>query len=138
MAARAVQVAGGLTPGPGAGTSAATARVTRAVRRIERHADDGLTLAHLAREAGLSTYHFLRIFERLTGATPHQYVMRARLREAAVRLTGAAGRVLDVAFDSGFGDLSNFNRAFRAEFGVSPRAYRTQAGGGARSRAARG
>ena len=55
--------------------------------------------------------------------------MRARLREAAVRLTGEPGRVLDVF---------NFNRAFRAEFGVNPRAYRTQAGGGARSRAARG
>jgi len=45
--------------------------------------------------------------------------------------------LLDVACDSGFGDVSNFNRAFRAEFGVSPRAYRTQAGGGAGSRAAR-
>jgi AraC family transcriptional regulator len=131
VAARAVQVAGGLTPGPGAVTPAATARVTRAVRRIERHADDGLTLAHLAREAGLSTYHFLRTFERLTGATPHQYVMRARLREAAVRLTADSARVLDIAFDSGFGDVSNFNRAFRAEFGVNPRTYRTQAGGSA-------
>jgi AraC-like DNA-binding protein len=137
VAARAVQVAGGLTPGLGAGTPAATARVTRAVRRIERHPDDGLTLAHLAREAGLSTYHFLRVFERLTGATPHQYILRTRLREAAVRLTAEPGRVLDVAFDSGFGDVSNFNRAFRAEFGLSPRAYRTQAGGGVWSPAPR-
>src|SRR2546425_4858395 len=88
-------------------------------------------------EAGLSPYHFLRTFERLTHATPHQYLMRARLREAAVRLTADTGRVLDVALDSGFGDVSNFNRAFRAEFGVSPRAYRAQAGRSVRSPATR-
>jgi len=60
--------------------------------------------------------------------TPHQYVLRARLRRAATRLATEAGKILDLAFESGFGDLSNFNRAFRAEFGTSPRAYRRQAG----------
>src|SRR5204862_456286 len=75
-------------------------------------------------ECGLSPYHFLRTFERLTGVTPHQYVLRARLRAAATRLATEAGRVIDVALDSGFGDISNFNRAFRTEFGASPRAYR--------------
>jgi AraC-like DNA-binding protein len=78
----------------------------------------------LAREAGLSPYHFLRTFERLTGVTPHQFVMRARLREAAIRLVAESGNVLDIALDCGFGDVSNFNRAFRTEFGASPRAYR--------------
>ncbi len=84
----------------------------------------------LGREAGLSPYHFLRTFERLTGLTPHQYVRRARLRQAAMRLAADPGRVLDIALDSGFGDVSNFNRAFRAEFGVSPRGYRRQRGAG--------
>jgi AraC family transcriptional regulator len=41
-----------------------------------------------------------------------------------VRLTAEPKRVLDVALDSGFGDVSNFNHAFRAEFGVNPRQYR--------------
>jgi AraC-like DNA-binding protein len=99
------------------------------VRAVERHPDAGLTLARLARESGLSPYHFLRTFERLTGLTPHQYVLRARLREAAIRLavTEKRARILDIALDSGFGDVSNFNRSFRAEFGVSPRAYRQRA-----------
>jgi len=48
----------------------------------------------------------------------------ARLREAAVRLVAEPGTVLDIALDCGFGDVSNFNRAFRTEFGMSPRAYR--------------
>jgi len=99
-------------------------RVTRAVRAIERRTDANLSLAALAQQSGLSPYHFLRTFERLTGVTPHQYVLRARLRAAAMRLATEAGRVIDVALDSGFGDVSNFNRAFRTEFGVSPRAYR--------------
>jgi AraC-like DNA-binding protein len=126
LAARAVQLAAGLPdPGPGAPPSA-LARVTRAVRRIERDADTPLTLRALACEAGLSPYHFLRTFEGLTGLTPHQYVRRARLRHAAVQLTTGGARIVDVAFDSGFGDVSNFNRAFRAEFGVNPRLYRAQ------------
>lgn len=124
MAARAVQLAGGFTPGTGAVSRAATAGVTRAVRRIELDPGDGLALSELAREAHLSPYHFLRTFQRLTGVTPHQYVLRTRLRDAAVRLAAEPGRVADVAFDSGFGDVSNFNHAFRAEFGVSPRGYR--------------
>jgi AraC family transcriptional regulator len=106
----------------------AAARVTRIARRIERDPDSALTLRSLAREAGLSPYHFLRMFERLTGVTPHQYVLRTRLREAAMRLTTGPGKVLEIAFDCGFGDVSNFNRTFRAEFGVSPRAYRDHEG----------
>jgi AraC family transcriptional regulator len=87
-----------------------------------------LTLETLATESGLSPYHFLRTFERLTGVTPHQYVLRARLRKAALRLADGAERITDVAFDCGFGDISNFNRAFRGEFGVSPRAFRLSLG----------
>jgi AraC-like DNA-binding protein len=60
----------------------------------------------------------------VTGITPHQYVRRARLREAGMRLVAEPGKVLDLALDSGFGDVSNFNRAFRAEFGMSPIAFR--------------
>lgn len=102
------------------------ARVTRAVRMIDEQPDASLTLDTLAGEAGLSPYHFLRTFERLTGVTPHQYVRRARLRHAAVRLMSERTNVLDIALDCGFGDVSNFNRAFRAEFGVSPRVHRHQ------------
>jgi AraC-like DNA-binding protein len=101
------------------------ARIAQAVERIEAAPADAPGVERLAQEAGVSPYHFLRTFERVTGATPHQYVMRARLRGAAVRLTDAPGRIIDLAYDSGFDDISNFNRAFRNEFGVSPRHYRT-------------
>jgi AraC-like DNA-binding protein len=127
MAARAVQAARGLSPSSADSPPHAVARVTRTVRMIERRPDAALRLGDLAREAGLSPYHFLRTFERFTGLTPHQYVRRLRLRRAATRLLREPAKVLDVALDSGFGDVSNFNRAFRAEFGVNPRAYRAGA-----------
>jgi AraC family transcriptional regulator len=126
LAARVVRLAENLPADAGSAPPSAVARVTRVIRRIERHFDAGLTLETLAFEAGLSRYHFLRTFERLTGLTPHQYLLRSRLREAATRLAAEPLKITDVALDCGFGDVSNFNRAFRAEFGVSPRAYRSR------------
>lgn len=102
----------------------AASRVSEIVRAIEWHPDDALSLDRLADLAGLSPFHFLRTFERLTGVTPHQYLLRARLREAALRLNESTDRVIDIALACGFGDVSNFNRAFRSEFGVAPRVYR--------------
>lgn len=124
LVAQAMNPGSGATCDPSRVPPKAAARVTRTVRTIERHPEVALTLGGLARQAGLSPYHFLRTFERVTGVTPHQYILRARLREAAMRLTSEPGKVLDIALDCGFGDVSNFNRAFRTEFGVSPRAYR--------------
>jgi AraC family transcriptional regulator len=131
LAARALRLASeGRWREDGDAAPSAVARVTRVVRMMEQHPSVGdvggreLTLGRMAGEAGLSPYHFLRTFERLTGLTPYQYVRRLRLREAARRLTTEPAKILDVAFDCGFGDVSNFNHAFRAEFGVSPRAYR--------------
>lgn len=131
LAARVVGLAGGPTrtvPTP----LNAEARVTDVVRAIDHDidaaSDASLTLADLAQRARLSPYHFLRTFEQVTGVTPHQYILRTRLRQAAILLAMEPGRVLDIAFETGFGDLSNFNRTFRAEFGVSPRVYRRSGG----------
>lgn len=124
LAGRALRLAAGEARRSPAPPPNAEARVTRVVRALEGRLDEPLSLGVLAREAGLSPYHFLRTFRAVTGVTPHQYLLRARLREAARRLARGNERVLDLALDSGFGDLSNFNRTFRAEFGRSPRAWR--------------
>jgi AraC family transcriptional regulator len=124
LASQTLQLANGSPAEPTGAAPSAVARVTRIIRTIERDPDAPLQLASLAREAGLSPYHFLRIFQLLTGLTPHRYVLRSRLREAALRLRSEPARILDIALDCGFGDVSNFNRAFRSEFGTSPRAYR--------------
>ncbi|HEX7155187.1 MAG TPA: AraC family transcriptional regulator [Thermoanaerobaculia bacterium] len=120
LAGRALQLTNGLELP--AATPAAIARVTGAVRSLEENTE--LSLQELAGEARLSVYHFLRTFTQVTGVTPHQFALRARLRDAALRLAVDDTRVIDVALDSGFGDVSHFNRTFKAEFGVAPRAYR--------------
>jgi AraC family transcriptional regulator len=113
--------------------AALAARLANGARRNGRDAmpsavarESELTVRRLAREAGLSPYHFLRCFEQLTGVTPHQYLLRTRLRKAATRLATEPAKVLDIALDCGFGDVSNFNRAFRREFGTRPQVFRQQ------------
>ena len=91
---------------------------------VEAHADEPMQLATLARRAGLSPFHFLRVFTRVLGVTPHQYLLAARLRRAAGLLADPAHPVTDVAFEVGFGDLSHFVRTFRRAAGVSPGRFR--------------
>jgi AraC family transcriptional regulator len=124
LAARTVRLDRGLPRESSVATPAAIARVARVVRSIDDNPDGESDLTALARAARLSPYHFLRTFRGVTGVTPHRYLLRRRLERAAVRLKNEPFKILDIALDCGFGDLSNFNRAFRAEFGLSPRAWR--------------
>ena len=124
LAARTAQLDRGLLREGAGAAPGATARVTRIVRAIEFNPDAPYDLSRLAREARLSPYHFLRTFQSVTGVTPHQYLLRLRLQRAAITLRTEPTKVVDIALESGFGDVSNFNRNFRAEFGVSPRAWR--------------
>ena len=64
------------------------------------------------------------MFARVLGVTPHQYLVRARLRRAARLLAEADRPITEVAFDAGFGDFSNFVRTFRRAADVSPRSFR--------------
>jgi AraC-like DNA-binding protein len=88
---------------------------------IEAHADQPLDLAALAARAALSPFHYLRVFSTTFGVTPHQYLLRCRLRRAARLLAEEPRRpVTQVALDAGFADLSNFVRTFRRAAGVAP------------------
>jgi AraC family transcriptional regulator len=125
VAGAVVQAAVGGSPAEPA--SRHHAAVARTIRRLSAALDRPHTLAELARAANMSPYHFLRTFKAVTGITPHQWLLRARLREAAQRLANSRTGVTAIALDVGFDDLSNFIRSFRAEFGVSPRQYRLAA-----------
>lgn len=124
LAVRTAQLDRGIYNHPADALPGAVARVSRVVRAIECDPDAAHDLTTMALQARLSLYHFLRTFRAVTGVTPHQYLLRLRLQRAAVKLVSESSKVLDVALESGFGDVSNFNRAFRAEFGVNPRAWR--------------
>ncbi len=103
------------------------ARVARVLRELEHDYSTPHQLTDLAALVGLSRYHFLRTFKRVAGITPHQWMIRTRLREAARRCAENDAPITEIAYDVGFDDLSNFIRSFRAEFGCSPRAYRASA-----------
>lgn len=104
-------------------------RAVEAALWLEQHAHQAIDLDSVSQQAGLSPFHFLRLFARVLGVTPHQYLVRCRLRHAARLLADPARSVTDVAFDVGFADLSNFVRTFRRAAGVSPRAFRKCAKG---------
>jgi AraC family transcriptional regulator len=91
------------------------------------HANQDINLQTLAAQAGLSVYHYLRVFAAVLGVTPHQYLLRCRLRKAARLLADEDRAITEIALDVGFADLSNFVRSFRRAAGVSPRAYRQTA-----------
>ena len=102
-------------------------RAVEAALWIEAHADEPIDLERLAHMSGLSAFHFLRQFARALGVTPHQYLVRMRVRRAARLLAQGDRAVTDIAYDVGFGDLSNFVRTFRRAAGASPRDFRAAA-----------
>jgi len=91
---------------------------------IEANSHASIDLEAAARQAGTSPFHFLRQFANVLGVTPHQYLVRARLKHAARLLAQEDLAVTDIAYDVGFADLSNFVRTFHRAAGVSPRAFR--------------
>lgn len=91
---------------------------------IDANAHEPVDLEGAARQAGLSAFHFLRLFRDALGVTPHQYLVRARLRHAARLLAEDDRPITDIALDVGFADLSNFVRTFRRAAGVSPSGFR--------------
>lgn len=117
-------VSGRDLPAADGGTARDRRRAVETALWIDAHADQEIDLAAAAAEAGLSPFHFLRVFTKVLGVTPHQYLVRARLRRAARLLAEGDGSVTDVAYEAGFADLSNFMRSFRRAAGVTPRDFR--------------
>jgi AraC-like DNA-binding protein len=99
-------------------------RMGEAMDTIERSCRRKLPLSELASSVGLSAFHFLRVFRSVTGTTPHQYLIGARVRLAVRMLLDTQRSVTDIAYDVGFEDLSNFVNTFRRVVGCSPGAYR--------------
>jgi len=88
--------------------------------------DTALTLEDLAREAGLSSNHLLRMFKQVFGATPHQYLTARRLERARYLLAHTDQPVTEICLSVGFASLGAFSWLFRRRVGVSPAAYRRQ------------
>jgi AraC-like DNA-binding protein len=124
LAARFVEVVSGRAQKPTRASVRDRGRAVESALWIDAHAHQPINLESAALKAGLSPFHFLRLFSSVLGLTPHQYLVRARLRHAARLLADDDRSITDVAFDVGFGDLSNFVRTFHRAAGASPRVFR--------------
>jgi AraC family transcriptional regulator len=129
FAARFVGVVTGRPPTKADGSARDRRRAVDAARWLDERSREPVDLEGAARTAGLSPFHFLRVFSSALGVTPHQYLVRVRLRRAARLLADDARSITDIALDVGFGDLSNFVRTFHRAAGVSPRRFRRAARG---------
>jgi AraC-like DNA-binding protein len=123
FADRFAAIASGSREEPMVATDRDRRRSVEAALLLDERSNEPWNLEEVATELELSPFHFVRIFRAALGVTPHQYLVRARLRHAA-RLLATDTPITDIAYAVGFGDLSNFIRTFNRAAGVSPRAFR--------------
>tara|TARA_R110002072_G_scaffold106760_9_gene233053 strand:+ start:1930 stop:2802 length:873 start_codon:yes stop_codon:yes gene_type:complete len=101
-----------------------TPRLQRVLAFLARNYGQPLTVATLAKLAGLSISHFHQVFRSVLGRTPQQYLLALRLAEAERRLLTSAQPLVEIAMDCGFSDQSALTRAFRREKAITPAALR--------------
>jgi AraC family transcriptional regulator len=123
FAAQVIRVASGTTSRRSV-SIADEMRVEAALRFAEARATEPLTLAMLAKVAGLSRFHFARTFKLVVGLTPYQHILRLRLNRVGMLLLNSKKPIAEIAFDCGFADLSTFNAKFKSVFGQSPQVFR--------------
>lgn len=99
-------------------------RILSVVRYVDSSYAELCSLTILAYIAGISRFHFVRLFKEVIGQTPNQYVINTRMRAAANRLLDTKMPIAAIAQDVGFGDISHFNACFRSHFGCAPRRWR--------------
>jgi AraC-like DNA-binding protein/ligand-binding sensor protein len=98
--------------------------ITRARQYIAEHQTEELSLATVARVANMSSFYFCKMFKKATGLNFTEYLSRVRVETAKKLLLNPNARVSEVAFDSGFTSITNFNRTFKQLVGRSPSDYR--------------
>ena len=124
LASRFVEVVSGKPRKAGPDAARDRRRAVEAALWIDANSHRDIDLEDAAAQAGISPFHFLRLFSDVLGVTPHQYLLRSRLRHAARRLADDDSPITDIAYDVGFGDLSNFVRTFHRAAGASPLRFR--------------
>ena len=101
-----------------------TDMIETVISYINEHFKEDLPDKVLASAAGLSSYHFIRVFKRETGFTPHEYVINTRLSNARYLLRNTAMSVKDICFSCGFSSESAFCITFKKRAKMTPAQYR--------------
>ncbi len=96
---------------------------TNLIEYIEEHLDEELSLEKLSEEFYVSKYHIAHVFKDNIGLSIHQYITKKRLSKCQEAIR-AKMNITEVYQTYGFGDYSSFYRAFKKEYGISPKKYR--------------
>ena len=100
------------------------ARLRRVVELMEAQKSQKFNLFRVAQEAGMSEFHFSRMFKKSTGLAPSQYFIRLRMTEARRLLRESGRTVIEIGLEVGYASPSHFAQVFRREVGLSPSEYR--------------
>ena len=106
-----------------AGYDSTDPRIRRAMDYVEAHTAEPITLAEIAGVAGISRFHFVRVFREATGSTPHRYVQTRRVERAKV-LLATDTPLIQIAFACGFASHSHFGQVFKQHTGMTPGEWR--------------
>ena len=93
---------------------------------IQEHIQEELRIDDLAKQSLMSTYHFIRVFKKHTGMSPHEYIINYRLRIAKSLLIQTNMSINDICYEAGFSSESVFCASFKKNVGVSPSTYRKE------------
>ncbi len=93
---------------------------------METQLDQDFRLERLARAAGLSDFHFCRMFKQSTGYSPSGYFIRLRMEKARRLLRETEQSVIDIGLCVGYSSPSHFSQVFRRDAGVTPSEYRSR------------
>jgi transcriptional regulator GlxA family with amidase domain len=105
-----------------------THRDLREARDFMRHAyGRPVSLPDVAAQANLSPYHFLRVYKRAYGETPHEFLTRLRIERAKRLLAKGSHNVTEACFEVGFSSLGSFSNLFAYRVGLPPSEYRRHA-----------
>lgn len=98
--------------------------VIKSIEFIEKNLREPIKVEDVSNEVGFSLYHFSRIFNKYTGHSPYDYIMRRRLSEAAKDIIMKEDKIIDIAFDYQFNSYETFLRAFKKMFQILPNELR--------------
>ena len=99
-------------------------RLERVLEFMQHNFAQDLSLAELAREAGISRFHFIKLFRKKCGITPHQYLIKLRMENAAKLLQSGNLRINEIAIRCGYQNAAHFSTAFQKYFAQTPVTYR--------------
>ena len=99
-------------------------RIRRSVELMHTQVDQDLSLKDLAAASYLSPFHFARLFKKLTGATPHNYLAAIRTTRAQLLLAETDLSITEIGARVGYLSSSHFTKAFRLATGTTPREFR--------------